>query len=61
MLDRNQTVVGKVGAEFLKREKNKGGQKRGRACVLCRAGDGTGSLNRIAVDTQWEERRSESS
>lgn len=60
MLDRNQTVVGEVGVEFLKREKNKGGQKRGRACVLCRAGDGTGSLNRIAVDPQWEERRSES-
>lgn len=60
MLDHNQTVVGEVGAEILKREKNKGGQKRGRACVLCRAGDGTGSLNRIAVDPQWEERRSES-
>lgn len=61
MLDRNQIVVGEVGVEFLKTEKNKGGQMRGRACVLCRAGDGTGSLNRIAVDPQSEERRSESS
>lgn len=59
MLDRKQTV-GEVGVEFLKREKNKGGQKRGRACVLCRAGDGTGSLNRMALDPQWEERESES-
>lgn len=60
MLDHNQTVEGEVGVGFLKREeKKKGGPKRGRVCVLYGAGEGTGPLNKKAVDTQWEGRRSE--
>lgn len=60
MLDHNQTVEEEVGVGFLKREKkNKAGPKSGRACVLYGAGQGTGPLNKKAVETQLKGRRSE--
>lgn len=59
MLDHNQTVEEEVGIRFLKTEtKNKAGPKGGRACVLYGAGEGTGPLNKKAVETQLKGRRS---